>query len=82
MTGYKKYPHVPCDSVVVDLGEIRAALICHLESVDGGLDDCTPRKKLAGQIEGIDEIIAYRGAMLSVQRRRGRFTGHFLAIRR
>lgn len=82
MTGYKKYPHVPCDSVVVNLGQVRAALICHLESVDGGFDDCNPRKELAREIEAIDEIIAYRGTMLSVQRRRGRFSGHYLKITR
>ena len=81
MSNYKKYPHVPCDSVVLRLDKVLESLECHVRGfhVPGCL--CLDIDGCEEEIRQLREVIARRGKTLSVQRRRGARGGTYMTIR-
>lgn len=81
MTNYKRYPHVPCDSVVLKLDEVVLCLKDYLGglAMEGGREDM---KRMAAEgLKGLEEVISRRGKVLSVQRRRRGMSGMYMTIR-
>lgn len=81
MSGYKKYPHVPCDSVVLKLDEVILCLENYVVEIQGRVDREEMSRMATRAIEGLREVIARRGATLSVQRRRRGMSGTYMTIR-
>lgn len=71
MSGYKKYPHVPCRSIHLKLDRMLAYLERHCDSAE-----------CEAVIEELKKVIAYRGNVLSIQKRRKGFTGEYLTVTR
>lgn len=69
MSGYKKYPHVPCRSIHLRMD----LMLKHLERHKDG-PECE------GLIAELRKVIAYRGSVLSIQKRRGRFSGEYMVV--
>jgi len=69
MSGYKKYPHVPCRSIHLRMDR----MLVHLER------HCDDRECELLIFE-LRKVIAYRGNVLSIQKRRGRFSGEYMTV--
>lgn len=93
MTGYKKYPHVPCRSIHLRMDRMLEVLECHRRTLEGWPCTCMDesesaadiervRKECEVDIEELRKVIAYRGNVLSIQKRRGRFSGEYLTVTR
>lgn len=81
MPGKKKYPHVPCDSVVLKFDELALCLEDYLEEIGEAVDREDMRRMATEALEGVREVMGRRGKVLTVQRRRRGVPGTYMTIR-